>query len=250
VLWEVLDFGSETGPGEYTRPQTLVMAGILFIISAPSGSGKSTLVSEVRRLVEGLEFSISYTTRAPRGSEQDGQEYHFTTREEFLAMVSRGEFLEWAEVFGNFYGTPISGLAAAAKQGRDLLLDIDVQGALQVMERVPNAVSIFILTPNPQELEKRLRLRSQGEGVTQEAVIERRLSEARLELLNLDRYQYALVNDVVMDAAAEMRAIVLAERGEGGATEQALAQRCLTERKSDRLRAALESFQVELAGTR
>src|SRR5579875_996287 len=98
---------------EYTNIQQLAMAGILFIISAPSGSGKSTLVSEVRRLVEGLEFSVSYTTRAPRGSEQDGHEYHFTTREEFLAMVERGEFLEWAEVFGNFYGTPVSALASA-----------------------------------------------------------------------------------------------------------------------------------------
>src|SRR5579875_3669874 len=148
------------------------MAGILFIISAPSGSGKSTLVSEVRRLVQGLDFSISYTTRKPRGSERDGQEYHFTTREEFLAMVDRGEFLEWAEVFGNFYGTPVSGLARAAEKGRDLLLDIDVQGALQVMQKMPDAVSIFILTPSPEELEKRLRLRSQGEGMTQEAVIQ------------------------------------------------------------------------------
>ncbi len=225
------------------------MAGILFIISAPSGSGKSTLVSEVRRLVEGLEFSISYTTRAPRGSEQDGQEYHFTTREEFLAMVARGEFLEWAEVFGNFYGTPVSGLVRAAEQGRDLLLDIDVQGALQVMQRMPNAVSIFVLPPNPQELEKRLRLRSQGEGVTQESVIERRLSEARLELLNLDRYQYALVNDVLLDATAQMRAIVMTERGEGGDTERLLTQGCLTETKSEHLRAALGSFEVELAGT-
>ena len=165
-------------------------------------------------------------------------------------MVGRGEFLEWAEVFGNFYGTPVSGLTRAAEQGRDLLLDIDVQGALQVMERMPNAVSIFVLPPNPEELEKRLRLRSQGEGVTQESVIERRLSEARLELLNLDRYQYALVNDVLLNATAEMRAIVLLERGEGGVEEEALAQRCLTETKSEHLRAALGSFEVELAGSR
>src|ERR1700761_7382649 len=103
------------------------MAGILFIISAPSGSGKSTLVSEVRRLVQGLEVSISYTTREPRGSEEDGREYHFTTRENFERMVAAGEFLEWAEVFGNYYGTAVSALAHAKYAGKDLLLDIDVQ---------------------------------------------------------------------------------------------------------------------------
>jgi guanylate kinase len=226
------------------------MAGILFIISAPSGSGKSTLVSEVRRLVEGLDFSISYTTRKPRGSEKDGQEYHFTTREDFLAMVERGEFLEWAEVFGNFYGTPVSGLAQAAAKGKDLLLDIDVQGALQVMEKMPEAVSIFILPPSPQVLERRLRNRSQAEGVTQESVIERRLSEARLELLKLDQYQYALVNDVLDDAARQMRAIVLTERGEGGPEEQDLARGCLTEVRSEHLRSALGNFEVEPAGSR
>src|SRR5579875_2663570 len=158
------------------------MAGILFIISAPSGSGKSTLVSEVRRLVEGLEFSISYTTRKPRGSEEDGREYHFISREQFEQMIAADEFLEWAEVFGNLYGTASSPLDRAREQGKDLLLDIDVQGALQVMRKAPEAVSIFILPPSPQVLELRLRNRSQAEGVTQEAVIERRLSQARNEL--------------------------------------------------------------------
>lgn len=226
------------------------MAGILFLISAPSGSGKSTLVGEVRRLVPGLEFSISYTTRAPRGSEQDGQEYHFTTRNEFLAMVDRGEFLEWAEVFGNFYGTPAAGLAHAAQRGKDLLLDIDVQGALQVMEKMPEAVSIFILPPSPQVLEQRLRNRSQAEGVTQAEVIERRLSQAREELKQLDQYQYGLVNDTLDAAAYAMRAVVLSERGEGSSDEVALSQCCLTEMKSDRLRKALETFEREPAAIR
>lgn len=226
------------------------MAGILFIISAPSGSGKSTLVSEVRRLVQGLDFSISYTTREPRGSEEDGREYHFTTRETFLDMVGRDEFLEWAEVFGNLYGTARSALDHAREQGRDLLLDIDVQGALQVMEKTPGAVSIFILPPSPQVLERRLRNRSQAEGVTQESVIERRLSQAKQELQMLDRYQYALVNDVLDDAAAEMRAVVLTERNEGGQEEVLLAQRCLTETRSEHLRAALSSFEVDLAVSR
>lgn len=223
------------------------MAGILFIISAPSGSGKSTLVSEVRRLVEGLDFSISYTTREPRGSEEDGREYHFTTRERFLAMVERGEFLEWAEVFGNFYGTALSALDHARALGRDLLLDIDVQGALQIAKRMPQAVSIFILPPSPQVLERRLRNRSQAEGVTQEAVIERRLSQARQELMNLHRYKYALINDDLDEAAREMRGIVLAERGEGGAEENALARNCLSKTRSEALTDALNLFHVNFA---
>src|SRR5499427_4181555 len=113
------------------------MAGILFIISAPSGSGKSTLVSQLRSMVEGLEFSISYTTRAPRGSEEDGREYHFTSREAFERMIAAGDFLEWAEVFGNYYGTAVSALKHAREAGKDLLLDIDVQGAAQVMNKMP-----------------------------------------------------------------------------------------------------------------
>jgi guanylate kinase len=224
------------------------MAGILFIISAPSGSGKTSLVGEVRSLVKGLDFSISYTTRGPRGSEQNGREYHFITREEFIAKRDGGEFLEWAEVFGNFYGTALSALDHARKEDRDLLLDIDVQGALQVMEKMPEAVSLFILPPSPQELERRLRLRSQAEGVTQESVIERRLSQARRELQQLDRYKYAVVNDVLYDAAVEMRAIVLAERGEGRAEEQEMAQRCRTRTLSKQLKSALVSFEVEVAG--
>ena len=223
------------------------MAGILFIISAPSGSGKSTLVSEVRRLVECLDFSISYTTREPRGSEEDGREYRFTTRERFLTMVERGEFLEWAEVFGNFYGTALSALDHARELGRDLLLDIDVQGALQVLQKMPQAVSIFILPPSPQVLERRLRNRSQAEGVTQEAVIERRLSQARQELLNLNRYKYALINDDLDAAASEMRGIVLTERGEGGSGESELARRCLSGGRSRALRTALSHFDVDLA---
>ncbi len=219
------------------------MAGILFIISAPSGSGKSTLVSEVRRLVEGLDFSISFTTREPRGSEEDGREYHFTTRENFERMIAAGEFLEWAEVFGNLYGTAASTLKHAADLGKDLLLDIDVQGALQVMQKAPEAISLFILPPSPQVLETRLRNRSQAEGVVQEDVIQRRLSRARNELQRLSDYKYALVNDQLDQAAAEMRAIVLHERGEDKRSEQEAA-RCETRARSPRLESALASFGV------
>jgi guanylate kinase len=216
------------------------MAGILFIISAPSGSGKSTLVSQLRGLVEGLDFSISYTTRAPRGSEEDGREYHFTSRENFERMIDEGDFLEWAEVFGNFYGTALSTLEHARSQGKDLLLDIDVQGAMQIMRKLPEAISIFIMPPSPQVLQMRLRNRSQAEHMTVESVIERRLHEARKELSQLSSYKYALVNDVLDQAVGELRAIVLCERGEAGL--EPVASSCRTDVASPRLQAALASF--------
>jgi guanylate kinase len=224
------------------------MAGILFIISAPSGSGKSTLVAEVRRLVGGLEFSISYTTRKPRGSEEDGREYHFTSVEHFLEMVEQGEFLEWAEVFGNYYGTARGALSHARMAGKDLLLDIDVQGAVQVIHRVPEAVSIFVVPPSPEVLERRLRNRSQAEGVTDEAVIQRRLAQAKQELLTLDKYKYVLINDVLDEAVTELRAIVQFERGEGGLEAAVVAQQLRTTVHSSRLEAVLNSFGVSVAG--
>jgi guanylate kinase len=220
------------------------MAGILFIISAPSGSGKSTLVAQVRSLVAGLDFSVSYTTRAPRGSETDGREYYFTERETFRKMVENGEFLEWAEVFGNYYGTALSALEHARTAGKDLLLDIDVQGALQIMERLPEAVSIFILPPNPEVLEMRLRNRSEAEHMIDEVVIKRRLEQAHEEVKKVWDYKYALVNDVLDQATAEMRAVVLHERGVGDGVT-AVAEGCLTVKRSPRLMAALKSFNIE-----
>ena len=218
------------------------MAGILFIISAPSGSGKSTLVSQLRTLVEGLDFSISYTTRPPRGSEEDGREYHFTTRAEFERMIAAGDFLEWAEVFGNYYGTALSALGHAKDAGKDLLLDIDVQGAVQVMTKMPQAVSIFILPPSPQVLEMRLRNRSEAEHVTSESVIQKRLAEARHELKQMVDYKYALVNDVLDQAVMELRAIVLYERGVRDGV-QSTASSCRTDSASPKLKAALSTFE-------
>ncbi len=218
------------------------MAGILFIISAPSGSGKSTLVAQVRSLVEGLDFSISYTTRVPRGSEEDGREYHFTSREVFERMIAAGEFLEWAEVFGNYYGTAVSALDHANREGKDLLLDIDVQGAVQIMAKgMPRQTSIFIIPPSPQILELRLRNRSEAEHMTTESVIERRLAEARKELERIGDYRYAVVNDVLDVAVSELRAIVLAERGVQDGVS-AVAASCRTDSGSARLRTALGSF--------
>ncbi|HEX3373673.1 MAG TPA: guanylate kinase [Edaphobacter sp.] len=223
------------------------MAGILFIISAPSGSGKSTLVNQLRSLVEGLDFSISYTTRAPRGSEEDGREYHFITREEFERMIAAGDFLEWAEVFGNYYGTAVSALGNAKRDGKDLLLDIDVQGAMQVMEKLPEAVSIFVLPPSPTVLEMRLRSRSEAEHVAyktpiSEDVIQKRLAAARKELKLMLDYKYALVNDVLDQAVIEFRAIVLCERGVRDGV-QSIASSCRTDAASPKLKAALSTFQ-------
>ena len=217
------------------------MAGILFIISAPSGSGKSTLVSQLRTLVEGLDFSVSYTTRLPRGSEEDGREYHFTTRDVFESMIRAGDFLEWAEVFGNYYGTARSALAHARSVGKDLLLDIDVQGALQVMKSLPAAISIFIVPPSPEVLEMRLRNRSQAEHVTEETVIARRLAQARQELMRVDDYKYALVNDVLDHAVAQLRAIVLSARGENGELRR-LANSCLASADANHLKPVLNRF--------
>ena len=223
------------------------MAGILFIISAPSGSGKSTLVNQLRSLVEGLDFSISYTTRAPRGSEEDGREYHFITREEFERMIAAGDFLEWAQVFGNYYGTAVSALSHAKDVGKDLLLDIDVQGASQVMKKLPQAVSIFVLPPSPEILEMRLRRRSEAEEaaskipITEQKIL-KRLAAARNELKRIWDYKYALVNDVLDQAVTELRAIVLCERGEKDGV-QAIASNCRTDIASPKLRAALSTFQ-------
>ena len=150
----------------------------VFIISGPSGSGKSTLVARLMKEVEVLTFSVSYTTRKPRGAEINGQAYHFIGRAEFERRRDAGEFLEYAEVFGNYYGTHSSAGAIAAAAGKDLVLDIDVQGAAQLKERIPDAVSIFVLAPSREGLETRLRARSQDN----EEVIRRRLADAAGEI--------------------------------------------------------------------
>ncbi len=218
------------------------MAGLLFIISAPSGSGKSTLVDQLRRLVEGLDFSVSYTTRSPRGSETSGREYHFIARERFEQMIADDAFLEWAEVFGNYYGTARSALSLAAEHHRDLLLDIDVQGAMQVMRRLPEAISIFIMPPSPAVLETRLRNRSIAEHMTDESVIERRLQQARGELESLHHYRYAIVNDVLDTAVAELRSVVLTVRGGAGRAILRTAECCETRAPSPRLSHAVAAF--------
>jgi len=180
----------------------------VFIISAPSGSGKSTLVQKLMKCVPNLRFSVSYTTRQPRGKEVNGRDYFFIPREEFERRIYKGEFLEWAEVFGNYYGTHQSEMDRAASEDVDLVLDIDVQGARQLKEKIPAAVSIFILAPSRQILEERLRARSQDS----EAVIERRLREAAEEIRNYSQYDYVLVNREVEASVDTLVSIVKATR--------------------------------------
>jgi len=219
---------------------------IVYIVSAPSGSGKSTLANELLKVVGRLDFSISYTTRPPRGSEQNGKEYFFVTKEEFQAMIAADEFLEYANVFGNYYGTAGRFLRQAEASGNDLLLDIDVQGAAQIKQKLPEAVSIFILPPGREQLEWRLRNR----GLDSEAVIRRRLDTARREIENYSKYAYILVNDRIEQATDELKAIVLGERversGKQPSTEEAkvlaIAQECRLDRARDRVRPILESF--------
>ena len=199
----------------------------VFIISAPSGSGKSTLVNRLLAAVPELKFSISYTTRTARGAERDGQNYHFVSREDFEAMVARGEFLEHAQVFGNYYGTHREVLDHAEEEGKDLVLDIDVQGARQLKKRIPEAVTVFILAPSRQILEERLRSR----GEDREEVIQRRLRDAAEEIREYDRYDYVLINRNLEESVAVLCSIVRGER----------ARRTRIE---DRIRPILETFQV------
>lgn len=180
----------------------------VFIISAPSGSGKSTLVSRLMRDDDRLTFSVSYTTRAPRGAEVAGEAYHFISRADFEGRIERNEFLEHAEVFGNYYGTHQDTLQIAEKKGKDLLLDIDVQGAAQLKKRIPEAVAIFVLAPSRQILEKRLRARGQDS----DEVIRRRLADAAREIRDYRHYDYVLVNENLQVAAETLLSIVRAER--------------------------------------
>lgn len=197
----------------------------VFIVSAPSGSGKSTLVRRVLAADPALVFSISYTTRKPRGTEAQGQNYVYIERAEFEKRISQDEFLEWAQVFGNYYGTHRSVWENAQAGGKDLLLDIDVQGAQQLREKIQDAVTIFVLAPSREILEKRLRSRSEDA----EQVIAKRLAEAAAEIRNYQRYDYVVVNEFVDDAVATLQAIIRAER-------------VRRERMEERIRPILETF--------
>jgi guanylate kinase len=225
---------------------------IVYIVSAPSGSGKSTLVAKLLTMVRNLDFSVSYTTRPPRGVEQNRKEYFFVSKEEFNAMIAADEFLEYADVFGNCYGTARRFLREAQAHGNDLLLDIDVQGAEQIQRKIPDAVSIFILPPDWHTLESRLRNR----GSDAEEVIRRRLDTARREIENYSKYDYILINNLLDQSAGQLKDIVLAERlktkdrselsSELSEDEKRLletAKACQLEQAQERIQPILASFK-------
>lgn len=182
--------------------------GTLFIVSAPSGAGKTSLVRELIESLDGIRVSVSHTTRAQRRGEVDGVNYHFVNSAEFEAMISQGEFFEYAQVFDNFYGTSRPAVEALLKAGQDVILEIDWQGAQQVREQVPNSVSIFILPPSCDELERRLANR----GTDAHATIARRMRDAVSEMSHYDEYDYLVINDDFTTALRELQALVIAQR--------------------------------------
>jgi guanylate kinase len=194
----------------------------LFVVSGPSGAGKSTVLARALAEMDRLQFSISHTTRSARPGEKDGVDYHFSNRRAFTEMRDAGQFLEWAEVHGELYGTARSEYDRAREQGIDLLLDVDVQGAAQVRAQFADAVSIFILPPSYLALERRLR----GRGPHDEAQFRRRLDAARDELRLYRQYQYAIVNEHVEDSVEELKSVIRASRCRTGRVD-GLAQRIL-----------------------
>ena len=182
--------------------------GMVFIISAPSGAGKTTLVREVIRQLPGLQFSVSFTTRLPRPNEKEGEDYHFVSHSDFQKMVERNEFLEWAEVLGNRYGTPRPDLKRLESEGIDLILDIDTQGAKKVKNEIGQPVLIFLLPPSLRILRERLINR----GVDSLEMVKFRLSSARKDMEEADGYHYVIVNDSVEEAVEKLKAVIIAER--------------------------------------
>lgn len=184
------------------------MSGNLFIVSAPSGAGKSSLVKALLERDASIRLSVSYTTRAPRAGEIDGVHYHFVSREIFQERLGRGEFLESAEVYGNYYGTSQRWIEDEMAAGRDILLEIDWQGAAQVRKLMPEALSIFILPPSLEELQRRL----DGRGTDSAEVIAKRMTAAREDISHALESDYLVVNDVFEEALADLLAIARSQR--------------------------------------
>jgi len=183
-------------------------AGMMLVISAPSGTGKSTLIRRLTAEFKAFAFSISCTTRAPRPGEADGREYHFLTREEFERRRESGYFAEWAEVYGNFYGTPRQATVELLNAGRDIIFDIDVQGARQLKENLGQGCYVFVFPPSREALERRLT----GRGTDSPETIARRLAEARKEISDSQWFDYWIVNDDLSKAYEQLRSIYLAEK--------------------------------------
>jgi guanylate kinase len=184
------------------------MPGNLFIVSAPSGAGKTSLVAALLASTPDIALSISYTTRPPRPGEVNGKDYHFVSRETFVDMTGRGDFLESAEIYGNLYGTSQSWIKAEIESGRDILLEIDWQGAAQVRRFFPDCISIFILPPSIQTLEDRLK----GRGKDSEEVIARRMQTACDEIAHVFEFDYVIINNKLDEAVQQLRSVVIAAR--------------------------------------
>jgi len=198
--------------------------GSVIVISAPSGAGKSTLIGRLLESLPGLMFSVSHTTRPPRPGEQDGREYFFVSERRFKRMIAAREFVEWAKVYGNYYGTSLRQLRNAQRTGKDILLDIDVQGHSQVRRKMQEAVSIFLLPPSFQELKRRLRRRHSDAP----EVISRRLAQASVEVHRWKEYDYVVVNRELGSAAASLHAIVTAARHRREAQREEILRICKT----------------------
>jgi guanylate kinase len=205
----------------------------VIVVSAPSGAGKTTILARVLRDLGGIRFSVSHTTRAPRGVERDGVEYHFVDPAAFARLREAGGLLEWAEVHGNLYGTSVAEIERASGAGVDILLDLDVQGAAQVRSRIKDAVTVFILPPSYEVLEGRLR----GRGQDDEATIRRRLAVAGREIDAFENFDFAIVNDDLDACVEELKSIVRAAR-------------CRVAVVSERARAIERTFQSAKGGVR
>lgn len=184
---------------------------MIYVVSAPSGAGKTTLCKALRQAVPDLQGSVSYTTRPKREGERDGTDYHFVTSEKFREMIEQGAFIEWARVHGNYYGTSLEALEKASRDGRDVLLDIDCQGAAQLKSALDNGVYIFILPPDYEELRRRLDQRNTDSI----EVVKRRIENARKEINEAEWYDYVVINDNFDFALDQLKAILLAETCRG-----------------------------------
>ncbi len=212
----------ESEVSSQNEPRDATRDGMLIVVSSPSGGGKGTLVKHAMRTLENLVHSVSWTTRAPRTGEINNRDYHFTTPEHFAQMRERGEFLEWAHVHNNLYGTSWSGLEARA-HGSDIILEIDVQGAASVRERIKDSVSIFILPPSFEVLRERLTRRASENPFD----LTLRLSNSRTEVEHYREFDYVILNDEVERAATQLACIITAERARR-ARQELLAQQILT----------------------
>ncbi len=181
--------------------------GLLIVVSGPSGTGKGTVCGELLDSMPELAYSISATTRAPRAGEVDGKNYYFLTKERFEELIAEGGFLEYANVYGNYYGTPLIKIQERLAEGNDILLEIDTQGALEVMKKCPDGLFIFLLPPSLGELERRIR----GRGSETEESLKKRLGNAKAEIAIGEKYKYVVVNDTVKKAVARIKSIIVAE---------------------------------------